>query len=256
MSTSDVQSASLLEPSKVRVHFSRTCLPTRSLIVYDSATTFDPKQHTIPTYDSKKWQAVTPVKQPSQRQKRTRGSTPSATPAPAPAQAFNQQQTPVAARPPQPTNTSGPHVTRAPLPTTPQALTTTYPSRLRTGATLLMQPILASTTNTGALGMSRTGTRRGGVVNYAEVGSDDDMAEPDAGEKEKDSDDSDFATRASVPIRPSRTRNANGFTQYTFGSPAPQAVQSKELDQSYLGQEPPSRFIKPKTAQATRHEYA
>lgn len=218
---------------------------------------FDPKQHTVPTYDSKKWQTATPVKAPPLKQKKTRSSTPAASPAPASSQIATQQQTPVAARSSQPTHASTPHVARAPLPTTPQALTTTYPSRLRTGATLLMQPILASTTNSGALGMSRTGTRRGGVVNYAEVGSDDDMAEPDAGEKEKNSDDSDFATRASVPIRPSRSRNANGFTQYNFsGSPAPQAAQNKELDQSYLEQEPPTRFIKPKPAHATRHEYA
>ena len=93
-------------------------------------------------------------------------------------------------------------------------------------------------------------------MNYAEVGSDDDMAEPDAGEREKDSDDSDFNTRASVPVRASRSRNANGFVSYSFsGSPAPQP-QSKELDQSYLGQEPPARFVKPKAAQTTRHEYA
>ncbi|KAG5644783.1 hypothetical protein DXG03_007691 [Asterophora parasitica] len=93
-----------------------------------------------------------------------------------------------------------PNPPRPPLPTATQALHSTYSSRLRTGATLLMQPIFASSSATGA----RTSTRRGGMINYADPGSGDDL--PDAGAL--DSDDSDFVasggTRTS--IRQSRSR--------------------------------------------------
>lgn len=149
--------------------------------------------------------------------------------------------------------------TRSPLPTTPQALTTTYASRLRTGATLLMQPILASASNTTT--GSRTGTRRGGVINYAEPNSGDEI-EPDAGERERDSDDSDFiasgGTRSAIRATRTRTGGAAGFFQYSFqqshqASPMPQG--KLELDQSYLGMVPPAKFITAKRAEPTKHEY-
>jgi chromatin structure-remodeling complex subunit SFH1 len=119
-----------------------------------------------------------------------------------------------------------------------------------------MQPILASSSNTGgaANSLARSGgTRRGGVVNYAEPESGDEAPEPDAGERDKDSDDSDFGGGAKSVMRASRIRN--GFSRSYSASPAPQFGKA-ELDQSYLGMEPPTRFIKPRTAQATRHEYA
>lgn len=127
-----------------------------------------------------------------------------------------------------------------------------------------MQPILASTSSSN-LGTSRTGTRRGGVINYAEPDSGDEAIEPDAGERDRDSDDSDFIASGGLrtSLRASRAKmGPNGFYQYSFtgGSPAPGAgialAQSKaELDQSYLGMEPPAKFIKPKRADPTRHEY-
>ena len=105
----------------------------------------------------------------------------------------------------------------------------------------------------------RTGTRRGGVINYAEPDSGDEVVEPDAGEKDRDSEDSDFIASGGLrtSVRATRRIGPNGFYQYSCsGSPAPQAGQGRlELDQSYLGMEPPSKFIKPKRAEPTRHEY-
>ncbi|KAF9492012.1 SWI-SNF chromatin remodeling complex, Snf5 subunit [Pleurotus eryngii] len=142
-----------------------------------------------------------------------------------------------------------PPTRRSILPTTRQAVYSTYSSRLRTGTTLLMQPILATTSSTA----TRTATRRGGVVNYADPGSGDDL--PDAGELE--SDDSDFVasggTRTS--IRQSR-RTGNPQTGTSTPVPVAPPKQSTELDRSYLGMVPPERFIKPRIVAATAHEYA
>ncbi|KAG6865891.1 hypothetical protein C0991_010972, partial [Blastosporella zonata] len=136
-----------------------------------------------------------------------------------------------------------PNPPRPPIPTATQALHSTYSSRLRTGATLLMQPILTpATAATG--GTTRSTTRRGGVINYTDPGSGDDM--PDAGAI--DSDDSDFiasgGTRTS--LRQSRTRGASA-------TPHPPA--NAELDRSYLGQVPPARFIKSRPMPPTQHVY-
>ncbi|KAF8908851.1 hypothetical protein CPB84DRAFT_92030 [Gymnopilus junonius] len=149
-----------------------------------------------------------------------------------------------------------PNPPRAPLPTTPQAFTSTYASRLKTGTTLLVQPILAST-STSTL---RTTTRRGGVINYADPGSGDDL--PDAGAL--DSDDSDFiasgGTRTS--IRQSRNRMSTGINVFNASTgvstprPAPPPRPEKaELDQSYLGMVPPARFIKPRVMLPTSYDY-
>lgn len=144
-----------------------------------------------------------------------------------------------------------------PIPTTPQALQSTYSSRLRTGATLLMQPILANSTAAA----SRTATRRGGVVNYADPGSGDDI--PDAGAL--DSDDSDFVasggTRTS--IRQTKARMATGMSVFNYSTgvtttphaPPPPRPEKAELDQSYLGMIPPARFIKPRLVHPTVHDY-
>ncbi|KAI0312061.1 SWI-SNF chromatin remodeling complex, Snf5 subunit [Amylostereum chailletii] len=143
---------------------------------------------------------------------------------------------------------------RAALPTTPQALQSTYASRLRTGATLLMQPILNNSTATPAATTSSTARpRRGGVVSYADPGSGDDF--PDAGEV--DSDSSDFVasggTRTAIRATraPGRTGNYNPTS-----TPAPQAGGGgkTELDQSYLGMVPPTRFITAKPVALTKHE--
>ncbi|KDR82857.1 hypothetical protein GALMADRAFT_238467 [Galerina marginata CBS 339.88] len=143
---------------------------------------------------------------------------------------------------------AAPNPPRAPLPTTPQAMQTSYASRLKTGVTLLVQPILASSSAAN----TRTATRRGGVINYADPGSGDDL--PDAGAL--DSDDSDFiasgGTRTS--IRQSRNRVNTGINVFNattgVSTPRPSAPtprpEKAELDHSYLGRVPPARFIKPR----------
>jgi len=151
---------------------------------------------------------------------------------------------------------AAPNPPRAVLPTTVQASQSTYSSRLKTGVTLLVQPILASTSAT----TTRTATRRGGVINYADPGSGDDL--PDAGAI--DSEDSDFiasgGTRTS--IRQSRSRMNPGMNVFnaSTGTSTPRPVatprpEKAELDQSYLGMVPPARFIKPRIMAPTPHEY-
>lgn len=118
-----------------------------------------------------------------------------------------------------------------------------------------MQPILASSSSNVPGG--RTGTRRGGVINYADPGSGDEL---DAGAI--DTDDSDFiasggtrtAIRQSRVGRPSAASALHSFSLGSHqGTPAPQG--RHELDQSYLGMIPPSRFITAKRAEPTKHEY-
>ncbi|KAF8630830.1 hypothetical protein AX17_005189 [Amanita inopinata Kibby_2008] len=150
-----------------------------------------------------------------------------------------------------------PNPPRPPLPTTPQALQSSYASRMRTGVSLLMQPIIASSSTS----TTRTTSRRGAVVNYADPGSGDDL--PDAGAIE--SDDSDFVasggTRTS--IRQSRGRMATGMSVFnpatgvssTPGRSSTPRLDKAEIDQSYLGMVPPGKFIKARLAVATPHEY-
>lgn len=160
---------------------------------------------------------------------------------------------------PPPIPTLPPNPPRAPLSTTTQALHSTYASRLRTGTTLLVQPILP----TGAATTTRTATRRGGAVSYVDPGSGDD--EPDAGAI--DSDDSDFAASARIAARGRRMGTGMSVFHAGSGAPTPQPQQLKperqerfvpertELDQSYLGMVPPARFIKAKAMAPTAHEY-
>jgi len=149
-----------------------------------------------------------------------------------------------------------PNPPRPPLPTTSQALQSTYASRLKTGVSLLVQPILVSASSSN----TRAATRRGGVINYADPGSGDDI--PDAGAI--DTDDSDFiasgGTRTS--IRQSRSRMNPGINVFNaatgVSTPRPVATprpEKAELDQSYLGMVPPTRFIKPRMVVPTPHEY-
>ncbi|KAJ8593933.1 SNF5-domain-containing protein [Rhizopogon salebrosus TDB-379] len=157
-----------------------------------------------------------------------------------------------------------PNPPRHPLPLAPQSLHSTYPSRLRTGTTLLVQPTLNQPSAT--IGTTRASTRRGGMVNYTEPGSGDEF--PDAGAIE--SDDSDFvASGGTRTTLRTRTRLGAGMSVFHSGSgmstPQPQAPgrstpmhmqnDKGELDQSYLGMIPPSRFIKQKPVVATIHEY-
>ncbi|KAG5634289.1 hypothetical protein H0H81_002527, partial [Sphagnurus paluster] len=184
----------------------------------------------------------------STRSRTTRSSNLATTPQPVPyiPQPVYQQPIPipnlvpvVPAAPPNPP--------RPPLPTTPQALQSTYSSRLRTGATLLMQPIFASAAAPGV----RSTTRRGGVINYADPGSGDDL--PDAGAL--DSDDSDFIASGGTrtAIRQSRSRGGTAGVGPSTANPLP--PQKAELDQSYLGTVPPARFIKARLMPPTQHVY-
>ncbi|GBE81395.1 Chromatin structure-remodeling complex subunit sfh1 [Sparassis crispa] len=151
-----------------------------------------------------------------------------------------------------------PSSSQSTIATTPQALHSTYASRLRTGATLLVQPTLASSSATAVATRS---SRRGGVVNYADPGSGDEF--PDAGAI--DSDDSDFVasggTRSAVRAARLSSKAPAGASVFHAGSvtpaaPAPpQPPQRAELDQSYLGMVPPSRYITAKPVYPTRHDY-
>jgi chromatin structure-remodeling complex subunit SFH1 len=132
-----------------------------------------------------------------------------------------------------------------PLPTVPQARMTTYSSRMRTGATLLMQPIIApgakesaaaSVVAPAALGPTRTGRARA-AVNYAEGASDNEF--------EDDSDDDDFSgTRREAQAK----RKAAALAGIA-------AAAASELDQSYLGKQPPSKFISSRVATPAKHVY-
>lgn len=125
-----------------------------------------------------------------------------------------------------------------------------YASRLRTGSTLLMQPIISQPT------LARNTNRRGGVINYADPGSGDDLAE--AG---PDSDDSDFLAGSSTraAMRVTRTRGGPSVQAAATALPAadtpPPKQDRTELDQAYLGQIPPTRFIQPRAVIATAHDY-
>ncbi|KAI0269983.1 hypothetical protein BC834DRAFT_581035 [Gloeopeniophorella convolvens] len=193
----------------------------------------------------------------SRRTRATKGSNLVPTPAPpaTPTPVAVQHVQPVAHAAPPPhaavqqatsTNTQS-SKSRTPLPTVPQALQSTYASRLRTGATLLMQPILSgsSTAAVAAVASTSARPRRGGVVSYADPGSGDDI--PDAGEV--DSDGSDFVasggTRTAVRAARGTIRTVNGAGGYGGGTPAPAggAAIRTDLDQSYLGMVPPARFI-------------
>lgn len=120
-----------------------------------------------------------------------------------------------------------------------------------------MQPILAAgpavaapVAVTGGGGGGRG--RRAAAINYAEPGSGDEMIDAGA----LDSDDSDFlasgGTRGAV-------RRAGGGNSSAFhgrqGAPQPPPPLRNELDQSYLGMVPPSRFITGKGVAPTRHDY-
>ena len=152
---------------------------------------------------------------------------------------------------------------RPPLPTVPQAYRTTYPSRLRTGATLLMQPILSQPT---AAAVATRSSRRGGLVNYADPGSGDEFLDAGA----IDSDDSDFiasgGTRTTIrttgrlsskaPVG-AGVFSAGGVTHIVQAAPqTPMQQHRSELDQSYLGMIPPQQFITAKPVlQPTQHQY-
>lgn len=153
---------------------------------------------------------------------------------------------------------------RSGLQTVPQALRSTYASRLRTGATLLMQPVFSTPTATA---VNTRSTRRGGAVNYADPGSGDEFLDAGA----IDSDDSDFVasggTRTAIRTTGRLSSKApvgagvfaaGGATHLVTAPPRLETPQRNELDQSYLGMVPPERFITAKPVNptlATQHPY-
>lgn len=93
-------------------------------------------------------------------------------------------------------------------------------------------------------------------MSYADPGSGDDI--PDAGEV--DSDGSDFVasggTRTAIRVARGAVRTVNGVSLYAMGTPTSAAAGASsrtELDQNYLGQIPPSRFIVAKQFAPTKH---
>ncbi|KAG8940684.1 Chromatin structure remodeling complex protein sfh1, partial [Tulasnella sp. 419] len=127
------------------------------------------------------------------------------------------------------------------IPTQPQSYWTTYPSRLRTGVSLLMQPIIAPpSTNVPGLGTS-SGRRAARAINYAEAVSADE---------DDDSDDSEFGSGRARRAAAAMTGIMKGGVQGVG-----QQKQSNELDQSYLGKVPPTRFIASKVAVRAKHTY-
>ncbi|KAI6124134.1 hypothetical protein EV401DRAFT_2055998 [Pisolithus croceorrhizus] len=189
---------------------------------------------------------------------------------PAHASSSQTQSTPAAKAPAPAPPTGPPNPPKHPLPVAPQASHSTYASRLRTGTTLLMQPILSGTststsvtTGTTAL-TARPSTRRTtGMVNYAEPGSGDEF--PDAGAL--DSDDSDFVASGGTRTAVRQSRAAarmgagmsNGMGVFYSGNGASTTMQGgrggMELSQSYLGMVPPSKFIKARPVGPTAYEY-
>lgn len=99
-------------------------------------------------------------------------------------------------------------------------------------------------------------------MNYADPGSGDEF--PDAGAI--DSDDSDFVASGGTRTAIRQTRGGrmnmgmSVFNSVSGPSGTPNRIgtpqmDKNELDQIYLGQIPPERFIKPRLMQPTVHEY-
>lgn len=139
------------------------------------------------------------------------------------------------------------------IPTIQQALQTSYASRLRTGSTVLVQPILQS-----ALSLNpRAAARRAGLINYADPPSGDEL------DVDPDTDDSEFNTNKVLGrVSSFRPKVASGYsTPQGIGTPlsvqlsASQLGGKQDLDQSYLGIKPPDRFLQAKPAAPTRYEY-
>lgn len=87
------------------------------------------------------------------------------------------------------------------------------------------------------------------AINYAEPPSGDEGLDAGA----IDSEDSDFIASGGVRTSIRKAGRPPGGTPYGRGTPQPGA--SGELDQSYLGMIPPSRFIVAKPVLPTAHDY-
>ncbi|KAF7327345.1 SWI/SNF chromatin remodeling complex [Mycena kentingensis (nom. inval.)] len=128
-----------------------------------------------------------------QRATRSRTTrTGASTPLPAPQPQAQQQQLPAQYMHPYYPQMPAPQSYPPPNPIKPslQALSSTYASRMATGTSLLMQPIVGG--SGGAATTSRT-SRRGAAISYVEPGSGDELLDAGAG---LDSEDSDFVNES------------------------------------------------------------
>lgn len=155
---------------------------------------------------------------------------------------------------------------RVVIPSVPQALWSSYASRLRTGTTLLVQPISVAgqapipgtTAPSGgtytpvtAAAASRATRGRTSTVNYTEAGSGDEFEEP----PEKvlapgavDSDDSDFQASGGTRTMVRRMGRGPGSLAVLNAKLANASVGSKdhgELEKSHLGSVPPLQYLRP-----------
>ncbi|CDZ98243.1 SWI-SNF chromatin remodeling complex, Snf5 subunit [Phaffia rhodozyma] len=127
-----------------------------------------------------------------------------------------------------------------------QATFTSYASRLRTGVSVLMQPILnqVGTATPGTTspfpGLDRGGRRRG-PVNYAELNDG-------KSDEEEDVDGTDGG-----PGRPKRLKRGDSGTSVT-GKPTKRELEREE-PRTYLGMRPPADKISLRTAIKTKHLY-
>jgi chromatin structure-remodeling complex subunit SFH1 len=206
------------------------------------------------------------------RSRPTRGSTlvPQSSTSPAPHAA------PASAPPPAVPPTQA---ARGQLQATRQAHLSSYAARMRTGASLLMQPLVAGVaapaagpSNAAAPAVeprtavpvpratasapTRTTGRGRTQVNYTEPGSADEFEE----EEEPGSEDSDFVASGGVrqsirrlggTVATSRAPGGRGGPSAAAGAKA----QVSEVIQSYLGQVPPTRLAVPRPFKPTPHEY-
>jgi chromatin structure-remodeling complex subunit SFH1 len=155
---------------------------------------------------------------------------------------------------------------RVVIPPVPQALLSSYASRLRTGTTLLVQPISTPgqapapgtapptgnyTPVAAATAASRATRGRTSTVNYTEAGSGDEFEEPPEKPMQAgavDSDDSDFqasgGTRTMVR-RMGRGPGSSAVLNAKLTNAVSANKEHSELDKSHLGSVPPLNFLRP-----------
>jgi len=161
------------------------------------------------------------------------------------------------------------------IPTVPQALLSSYASRLRTGTTLLVQPIstsgqapvpgtaLPSGSYTPAVAAvaSRATRGRASAVNYTEAGSGDEFEEPPERAVPPgavDSDDSDFqasgGTRTMVR-RMGRGPGSSAVLNAKLTNAVAASKEHSEPEKSYLGSVPPLQSLRPVLVHNIKVEY-
>lgn len=163
---------------------------------------------------------------------------------------------------------------RVVIPTETQAFLSSYASRVRTGSTLLVQPISSapppaalgavggsSSAYTPAATGSRSSRTRGGAVNYAEAGSGDEFEErPEkvAPTGPVDSDDSDFQASGGTRTTIRKMGRGPGSSAVQNAKMAATITQTKdpaEIEKSHLGSVPPLHALRPQQIHNCRLEH-